>query len=115
MSEEKVLVVDDEKSVRRLMAAIVAFGGFQPIEAQDAAEALEIAEHEHVDLVVSDVQMPGMTGPDLVRTLRQRGLVERSLLVSGYTGEVSTGDIPFIPKPFTPAQFLDSIHHTLGG
>ena len=111
--EPRILVVDDEKPVRRLMAAIVARGGFKTLEAQSGAEALEMAEHEHVDLVVTDVQMPGMTGPELVRALRGRGLVERSLLVSGYAGEAEMAGIPLVLKPFTAEQFLGRIQEAL--
>lgn len=78
-----VLVVDDDRSVRRLMALLVAQDGYAALEAESGAEAIQVAEANPIDLLVTDVEMPGMSGPELVMALKQRGLIERSLMVTG--------------------------------
>ena len=113
MGDHKVLVVDDERPVRKLMAVLAAMDGYEVLQAKSGAEALEIAENKHFDLVVSDVMMPGMSGPELVTALRERGLVDHWLLVSGFAGDLGDCDVPLMAKPFTPQQFLGRIHEIL--
>jgi PleD family two-component response regulator len=61
-----VLVVDDDRSVRRLMAVIVAQDGYATLEAENGTDAIHLAEANAIDLLVTDVEMPGMSGPELV-------------------------------------------------
>jgi two-component system, cell cycle sensor histidine kinase and response regulator CckA len=119
LGNRTVLVVDDERSVRALMIAIVVRDGFDALEAKNGDEALQIAANEHVDLVLTDVVMPGMSGLELVILLKERGLVRRSLLVSGYPGDALINSnplkerVPMLGKPFTAERLLAKIHEVL--
>lgn len=68
-----ILVVEDDKSTRLLMEAVLRRGGYNPIPAKDGLDALEIMDHKHVDLVLLDVMMPGMDGYEFTKTLRDGG------------------------------------------
>ena len=69
----QILVVEDDKNTRRLMAAVLTRYGYEPLLAADGVEALEILDHKHVDLVVLDVMMPRMDGYEFTNTLRMAG------------------------------------------
>lgn len=68
-----ILVVEDDKSTRLLMEAVLRRGGYNPILASDGIEALEIMDHKHIDLVLLDIMMPNMDGYEFTRTLRDGG------------------------------------------
>jgi CheY-like chemotaxis protein len=116
----RVLVVEDDAGVRRMTVRMLARAGYEVLEAADGAEALRLAEGEHLDLVVTDVLMPGMSGRALVDQLaaQQPGL--RALFVSGYGGDPRlqtqgprAGE-PFLAKPFTSAALTHSVAQLLG-
>ncbi len=69
----QILVVEDDKNVRRLMEAVLMRYGYEPITACDGAEALEIMDRKHVDLILLDVMMPKMDGYEFTHTLRSAG------------------------------------------
>ena len=86
--------------------------------AESAAEAMRVAETNRVDLLISDVEMPGMTGPELILTLQHRGLIERSLLVTGNVEAIDRvngldSSVPLLAKPFNCDQLLRKIHTIL--
>jgi CheY-like chemotaxis protein len=113
-----VLVVDDDPLVRRLMAVMVAQDGYAALEAKSGAEALHLAEANRIDLLVTDVEMPGMNGLELVLVLKQRGLIERSLLVTGNVDSINHfhglhSPVPLLAKPFNAGQLLGMIHALL--
>lgn len=113
-----VLVVDDDRSIRQLMAVMVAQDGYVALEAENGAEAIRLAEANPIDLLVTDVEMPGMSGPDLIRALQQRGLIGGSLMVTGNLDAVAhlqglQGDISLLGKPFNAGQLLEKVHGIL--
>ncbi|MCL2217707.1 MAG: response regulator transcription factor [Defluviitaleaceae bacterium] len=67
----RILVVEDDTNTRKLMCAVLKQQGFEPLQASDGHMALDVLEHEHVDLVVLDLMMPGMDGYELTRQIRQ--------------------------------------------
>lgn len=69
----KALIVDDDRLSRRIVSRFLEFLGYETVEAEDGAEALEIAREQRIHLIVTDWVMPNMTGPELVRRLRQLG------------------------------------------
>ena len=81
-----ILLVEDEEGLRRLNARGLASRGYTVIEAGNGIEAMEVLERHggHVDLVVSDVVMPEMDGPTLLKELRERNPKVRIIFVSGY-------------------------------
>ena len=78
----RILVAEDDKNARRYMAAVLTRYGYEPICASDGAEALEILDHKHVDLVVLDVMMPRMDGYEFTNTLRMAGNTIPILMVT---------------------------------
>jgi YesN/AraC family two-component response regulator len=111
----KVLVVDDEPMVRQFVRAILKRNGFEIIEAENGAEALEAAAQHQCDLVITDCLMPGMSGPQLVAQLKERHYVAKYFLISAYKPEEEGSDLPFLAKPFTSAQLMDAIQHLKAG
>src|SRR6185503_10921224 len=102
------LVVDDEPSVREVMSRLLEGAGYVILQASSGAEALALLEREHhrVELVVSDLQMPGMDGETLLREVRRRWPDLGTVIVTG-VAELNTavellqaGAYDYITKPF---------------
>ena len=66
----QILIVDDDKNIRYVMKEILLHNGYTPFTAENAKEALEILEREHIDLAVIDIMMPGVDGYQLTREIR---------------------------------------------
>jgi two-component system cell cycle sensor histidine kinase/response regulator CckA len=113
----KVLLVEDEDAVRSFASRALATRGYTVLEAASGAEALEIMDREQgqVDLVVSDVVMPEMDGPTLLRHLRERNPDIRIIFMSGYAEEAfrknltADEDFVFLPKPFTLKKLAETV------
>jgi PAS domain S-box-containing protein len=119
---EMILVVEDEPSVRRLAVLGLRSNGYLVLEAANAAEALRIAATEHgIALVVSDVIMPGMRGPELASRMNQVRPTARMLLTSGHADapeafrDAAGRPIPFLQKPFTPDRLARRVRALLDG
>jgi PAS domain S-box-containing protein len=118
---ERVLVVEDEASVRLLVTKVLASFGYTVLEARDGREALALALKLDVppDLVVTDVVMPRMSGREMVAALRKRWPAVRVLFMSGYSEEavadpvVLASDAVFIAKPFRPKQLASKVREAL--
>jgi CheY-like chemotaxis protein len=114
-----VLVVDDEPAVLQLMANVLGARGHTVIEAPTAAAALlAVDRHEgEIDLLVTDVVMPGMTGPELAAEVRARRPRLRVLMVSGYSEGAIELDDPerddFLEKPFSPDDLVAHVESLL--
>jgi CheY-like chemotaxis protein len=116
-----VLVVDDEPGVRDLVCRILRGEGYRTLEAGHGGEALELLEGgtERVDLVVTDVVMPGMDGRELGRRLGQSKPMLPVLYISAYDvndifrrGSPRTS-APFLQKPFPPDHLIKSVEDLL--
>jgi CheY-like chemotaxis protein len=105
----RALVVDDDAVVRGLVCRILTTAGHEVIEAQDGFAALELAGQHQCDVVITDFVMPGMNGRELVARLKSRGYSAVYLLISGALEEQGFSELPFLAKPFTPAQLLGAI------
>jgi len=115
--DERILVVEDEETLRTVLARMLTGGGYHVEVAPDAdgAESL-LAAGLAIDLLVSDVVMPGRSGPELVDDLERRGLTDRRrvLLISGTSlDERDVGELPLLRKPFTQAALLRSVRGVL--
>ncbi len=104
-----VLVVDDEPLVRELVAELLEEEGFRTRHAPDGQTALEMLDEDGIDLVLSDVQMPRLDGPSLVRRLRDRGHAVPVVLMSGVVARVDVPGAPFVRKPFDADQLVATI------
>jgi two-component system cell cycle sensor histidine kinase/response regulator CckA len=117
-----ILFVEDEISVRDIASKSLRRKGYKVIEADDGEEALEILKNskEPFDLMISDVVMPSMDGPTLLREGRDLLGAARIVFVSGYAeddfSELLSGDtdVSFLPKPFTLAQLAKKVKDEIG-
>ena len=117
-----ILFVEDEASVRLIAAKTLRKRGYKVIEAEDGEEALEILEEgEHdFDLLISDVVMPGMDGPTLLKKGRTMLKETRIVFISGYAEDKFSEllseepDVTFLPKPFTLAQLAEKVKAEIG-
>jgi two-component system cell cycle sensor histidine kinase/response regulator CckA len=117
-----ILLVEDEEGLRALNARGLSSRGYTVLEASNGVEAIEVLEQEgHVDLVVSDVVMPEMDGPTLLKELRRRDPKLKIIFVSGYAEEAFAKNLPsqeqyaFLAKPFTLKQLVAEVKKTLAG
>jgi two-component system cell cycle sensor histidine kinase/response regulator CckA len=118
----RVLLVEDEDVVRNFAARALSRQGYEVLEAGTGVEALEIMQREQrrVDLVVSDVIMPEMDGPTLLKELRKTKPDLKFIFVSGYPDDAfrrsldDGEDYAFLPKPFTLPQLAAKVKEQLG-
>jgi PAS domain S-box-containing protein len=118
---ETVLLVEDELLVRQVTHEILRRSGYQVLEASDGAEALRLlGDHPgRIDLLLTDVVMPGMSGYELVDRARPLRPAMRILYVSGYSEEAitrqgqATESIELLAKPFTPGVLTAKIRQLL--
>jgi two-component system cell cycle sensor histidine kinase/response regulator CckA len=115
-----ILLVEDEEGLRALNARGLTSRGYTVLEAGNGVEAIEVLEkHGHADLVVSDVVMPEMDGPTLLKELRRRDPNVKIIFVSGYAEEAFAKNLPsqeqyaFLAKPFTLKQLVAVVKQTL--
>ena len=113
-----VLLVEDEASLLKLISGTLERAGYKVVEAPSGKDALRVSEEiPRIDLLLTDVVMPGMTGPQLVEKLQSQGKVDTVLFMSGYAQELigkKASDIKFLPKPFTPSALLAKVQEVLG-
>ena len=111
----RVLLVEDEKMVRELTKRILVGAGFRVTEAPDADSALQRAADQEFDVLLTDIVLPGMSGPDLVARLRQHGRSFRVVYMSGYPADFVDSRVQLEPnellvqKPFTAATLIAAL------
>jgi signal transduction histidine kinase/ActR/RegA family two-component response regulator len=111
-SGARILLVEDDPRVRSATIEALEDLDYQPVACASAEEALAAFERQAFDLIISDVIMPGMTGPELVRTLKRRYPALSVLFVTGYVGEGEGEDLvgyELLRKPFTVAALADAV------
>jgi len=117
---EVVLVVDDEELVRTAVSRALAARGYEVLEAGSSAEALALIDREgdRIQLLLSDVIMPGGRGTELARTFTERHAGKPVLLMSGYLEPEDQGapeGVPVLEKPLAPAQLARAVREALDG
>jgi CheY-like chemotaxis protein len=118
---ETVLVVEDEDDVRRLVRDALTRSGYTVLDAGDGDAALALCRDHPgaIDLLLTDVVMPGMTGPVVAARCRDLRPLIKVLFMSGYAGNMLRGlgdtstSTAYIQKPFTPAQLGTKIRDVL--
>jgi two-component system cell cycle sensor histidine kinase/response regulator CckA len=111
-----ILVVDDSTVVRDVTRKMLQQAGYSVLYAGDGQSALKISRQHtaSIDLLVTDVVMPGMAGQELAKRLVEARPHIRVLFISGLVQEGATrGEGAFLKKPFTQADLLDSVHKLL--
>lgn len=121
MTGKKVLVVDDEIHIVHVVAIKLRHNGYEVISAENGAEAFDLVLREQPDIIVTDVQMPVMTGPEFVQKLRQNDLTKNipviMLTARSFTIEDDQRESlqisECLSKPFSPKELLRSIEDIL--
>jgi len=115
-----VLLVEDEPMVRSVAERALTRHGYTVITADNGEDALEfLAKNEPVDLLISDVVMPGMDGPTMVREARQSRPDLKILFMSGYAEEqlrksIDIENVNFLAKPFSVVELAEAARRTMG-
>ncbi len=117
---ETILFVEDDDMVRNMVTAVLKQYGYNVIEAENGSVAAKLCEQEQrIHLMITDVVMPGTSGPDLVRQISSIQPDMKVLYVSGYTDEaivhhgVLDENTPFLQKPFTPQKLALKVQELL--
>lgn len=116
-----ILVVDDEPMVLGFLTGTLSRYGYRVVQAESGAQALRVCKDRGhtIDLILTDVVMPGLNGKDLVDAIRGLGLDPKTLFMSGFARDVAaetgfTDWASFIQKPFTPTQLVGKVREVLG-
>jgi len=118
---ETVLVVDDDPAILGFIEEEIALHGYRPIIACSAEEALLLAEKEKIDLLLTDIMMPGMNGVDFAKQFAAINPECKFLFMSGYIQpSIAQQGIPeneyaFVQKPFAPNILVRKMRHVLSG
>ena len=120
---ETVLLVEDEDAVRGLLRQFLTGQGYRVLEASDGEEAVKLVGQEEapIDLMLSDIVMPGMSGTELAEKLGQMQPSVRVLLMSGYTERLEgfvdrgtgKGGVNFLQKPFSMEALARKVREIL--
>ena len=113
----KIMIADDERDIRDLVAFTLRFAGYEVTATGNGEDALRVAQAEQPDLILLDVRMPRMTGYETCRQLKEQPLTRRIPVVflsaKGQEAEVNAGlelgAVEYIVKPFSPDDLLKRI------
>jgi two-component system chemotaxis response regulator CheY len=117
----RIMIVDDVASIRQIVTKVFQDVGYQVTEAARGDEALDLAKLKRVHLVITDVEMPGMNGLELIKELRQLKSYQTTpiLILARDASDVNIkkaetlGASGFIEKPFTPERLLSVVNQVL--
>ena len=116
----KILVVEDDQHIRRIISMWLERNGHEVLTAEDGVLALELIRTEAPDLLVTDVNMPKMSGIELLETVRREGLLDRPAII--LTSRCDQREIEvrlsklrasIHPKPFSPLRLVEAIEKAL--
>jgi DNA-binding response OmpR family regulator len=116
---QRILVADDEEDIRRLISGVLAGAGFDVNAAADGEEAWEALQHEHYDLLITDNEMPRLTGIRLIERIRDAGMSLPVIVASGFFSTEGVRNYAqlqiaaVIPKPFNIGEFLTTVRTAL--
>jgi CheY-like chemotaxis protein len=115
-----VLVVDDQADSRELLAVMFEDRGAHALRCASATAALDLLEHQPVQLLVADIGMPDVDGHELIRRLRARGTTLPAIAVSAYAHAeerhraIASGYLAYCPKPVDESRLFEMISGILG-
>jgi DNA-binding NtrC family response regulator len=115
-----ILVVEDDETVRRFCLNVLRKSGYKTLEAFDGRDGLTafLRHRSEIDMVLTDILMPGMMGIELVENIHRWSRSTRVVLMSGTAGfsrlPPSLRDLPVLEKPFTAEKLIDCIRTALG-
>ena len=116
-----LLLVEDDPSLRALIVSVLEDGGYEVLQASNGLDAIELAERHRgqIDLLLTDIVMPGLSGPELAQRLRGLRPGLEVLFLSGYNDSrlvsrgVKQANVNLLIKPFTPAELVGRVHDLL--
>ena len=117
--KERILIVDDSANTLEVLRRNLTAEGYQVFTAPGVAEAIETLGATQLDLVITDLKMPKVSGLDLVRHIRENFKNTEVMMITGYPSveraveAVKTGAEEFLPKPFTDAELLSAVQRVL--
>jgi two-component system, cell cycle sensor histidine kinase and response regulator CckA len=118
-SVRTILVVDDDTLITNLITRILRSRGMNVLQAESAEVAMAVIHAKSVHLIISDVHMPGLRGPELLAHLRAKGVDVPVLFISGDLGvetldqSLSIANAAFLPKPFTAEELIATVSENL--
>jgi CheY-like chemotaxis protein len=118
---ETVLLCEDEERIRKLVLAMLVKHGYKVLEAETPESAIRLARHHSgpIDLLLTDIVMPQISGNDLAKTVQELRPSVKVLYMSGYTDNrvnaswVLGPDVPFLHKPFTATGLMQKVREAL--
>lgn len=112
---ETILLVEDEPAVRQLFAQALLRAGYRIYEARNGQEAVKVFdEHgDSIDMLLTDIRMPYMSGAELAANLRARRANLKLLAISGYPSRDGSFDADFLAKPFSRDDLLAKVREVL--
>ena len=119
VSRVTVLLAEDDPAVLKITTRTLEYAGYEVLGAPDVDAALRLAEHHDgaIDVLLTDVLMPGMNGPELAAAVRQARPDIKVLFVSGFVDAhnqaLMDDDVPLLGKPFTRRQLLSYLETNL--
>lgn len=119
-SANHILVVDDSEATREVLSRNLVAEGYVVFTAPGVAEALKTLENTKIDLVITDVKMPKISGLDLVRHVRENLKDTEVTVITGYPNvdgavtAMKNGATDYLTKPFTDEELLEAVHRAIG-
>jgi DNA-binding NtrC family response regulator len=117
--KRRILVVDDEITVGKSISQALASDDYEVETALSGAEALQKEGQRKYDVIIADLMMPGLSGLDLLASLRRLGSAARVIVVTGYptmkttVQSMQSGAFEYLPKPFLPAELRSAVARAL--
>jgi DNA-binding response OmpR family regulator len=119
MAGEKVLIIDDSDALRSLLESILPYAGYQAVSASTGRQGLQLVSETKPDVVLTDLELPDMSGLKVLEVLNERGLAIPTIMMTGYGSEgiaaraLQLGVRDYLIKPFTTEEVLSSIERAL--
>ncbi len=119
MSKEKILIVDDEKDICKILSTLVKSEGFKPLAARNGSEALKIIQAEMPALLIADIKMPGMSGMELMQQAKALDRNLPTILITGHADTkgavkaIKEGAHDYLAKPFDHSEVMRVVHRAL--
>lgn len=114
-----ILIVDDEKTIRDLLSTTLEREGFNTVDVESGVDALKILSAHHIDAVISDIRMEGMSGLELLKTIRSKYNKMPVMMITGHSSKYSKTDMDmagadgYITKPFKNLELLEAVRNVL--
>ena len=119
MAGEKILIIDDSDALRSLLESILPFAGYRAVSAATGREGLKLVEQTQPDVILTDLELPDMSGLKILEDLNERGITIPTIMMTGYGSEgiaaraLQLGVRDYLIKPFTTEEVLSSIERAL--